>query len=120
MKNLYLLDSYRDVSPNVIKFYGSTGDDKSGAFLIQSPLDHANMRVIASVDMGWDHVSVSRARRCPNWQEMEHVKRLFFNDDEVAMQLHVAVKEHVNFHPNTLHLWRPLIGTIPMPPAIMV
>jgi hypothetical protein len=120
MRNLHLLDVYRDVSRAVIEHYGSTGDEATGAFLVPSPLDSAGMRVIASSGEGWDHVSVSRANRCPNWQEMEHVKRLFFKDDETAMQLHVPPADHINMHPNCLHLWRPLTQPIPMPPRIMV
>lgn len=120
MRNLHLLNIYRDYSREVIAHYGSTGDYRGGAFLVPSPLDAAAMRVIASSDDGWDHVSVSRANRCPNWQEMEHVKRLFFKDDEIAMQLHVPVADHINVHPHCLHLWRPLTKPIPMPPKIMV
>jgi hypothetical protein len=43
----------------------------------------------------WDHASVSTATRCPTWEEMEFVKRLFFERDETAMQLHVPPREHV-------------------------
>jgi len=66
--------------------------------------------------LGWDHVSVSRTSRCPNWPEMEFVKRKFFEDNETAMQLHVAIADHINMHPYTLHLWRPHNAEIPMPP----
>jgi hypothetical protein len=38
---------------------------------------------------------------------MAFVKRLFFRDDETAMQLHVPASDHVNQHPYCLHLWRP-------------
>jgi len=65
------------------------------------------MRVMASAGMGWDHVSISRQNRCPNWPEMEHIKRLFFRDDETAMQLHVPPSDHISIHPYCLHLWRP-------------
>jgi hypothetical protein len=57
-----------------------------GFFVIASPIDQARMAVIASYGLEWDHVSVSRKNRVPNWAEMEHVKRLFFADDEVAVQ----------------------------------
>ena len=120
MRNLHLLDAYRDVGADAIRAYGWTGDETCGAFLVPSPIDRAPMRVIASSGFGWDHVSVSRRNRCPNWQEMEHVKRLFFNDDEVAVQYHVAVANHINLHPHCLHLWRPLHVEIPMPPVEMV
>jgi hypothetical protein len=120
MRNLHLLDIYRDTSKAVRAMYGSIGDHTCGAFLVPSPIDTAPMRVIASADMEWDHVSVSRTNRCPNWIEMEHVKRMFFADDETAMQLHVPVKDHINVHPHCLHLWRPQAAAIPMPPSITV
>ena len=47
---------------------------------------------------------------------MEFVKRKFFEDNETAMQLHVAIADHINMHPYTLHLWRPHNAEIPMPP----
>lgn len=76
--------------------------------------------IIASWVDGWDHVSVSRKDRCPTWDEMETVKRLFFTDDETAMQLHVPPSDHINVHPYCLHLWRPHGAAIPMPPQGMV
>jgi hypothetical protein len=115
MRDLRLLDAHRvhlDGMP--------LGDDREGAFQLQSPIDRAPLRVIASSDMGWDHVSVSRQNRPPNWHEMSFVKRLFFKEDETAMQLHVPVEDHVNFHPNCLHLWRPHDVEIPRPPSVMV
>lgn len=68
----------------------------------------------------WDHLSVSAAHRCPTWDEMEFVKRLFFERDECAMQLHVPPRDHVNNHEFCLHIWRPLDVDIPRPPSIMV
>lgn len=120
MRDLRLLNAYRDYSPSVIAFYGNAGDETCGAFLIPSPIDRQPIRVIASSGEGWDHVSASRQGRCPNWPEMEHVKRLFFRDDETAMQLHVPPSEHVNCHPHCLHLWRPHSVEIPRPPSLMV
>ena len=120
MRNLHLLDAFRDTSPQIIAFFGSIGDHETGFFWIKSPIDNGMMKVIASSGDGWDHVSVSRPNRCPNWPEMEHVKRLFFKEDETAMQLHVPPSDHISFHPNCLHLWRPLGVEIPRPPAEMV
>lgn len=120
MRNLHLLDIYRDTGPEVRAFYGSTGDHETGVFNVPSPVDSAVLRVIATSGEGWDHVSVSRRNRCPNWPEMEHIKRLFFKDDETAMQLHVPPSDHISIHPYCLHLWRPLNAEIPRPPSIMV
>jgi hypothetical protein len=79
-----------------------------------------NLMVVVSHGMGWDHVSVSHQRRTPNWYELEHVKRMFFKDDEVAMQLHMPVADHISVHPHCLHLWRPQNVEIPLPLPEMV
>ena len=114
--------------------WGWDGDETCGAFSIAFRTSQLAgiiggrvyqqvvvLRVISSTGEGWDHVSVSLRDRCPTWDELEHVKRLFFRDDEVAMQLHVPPSQHVNVHPYCLHLWRPNDGReIPLPPSIMV
>ena len=79
-----------------------------------------SMLVVASHGMGWDHVSVSLKHRTPNWAEMEYVKRIFFEDHETAMQLHVPVDDHISIHPYCLRLWRPQGAKIPLPPSLMV
>jgi hypothetical protein len=110
---------YRNVSGGNA-FWGWAGDDTCGMFKVPSPVDKAELTIVASAGDGWDHVSVSRRNRCPNWAEMEHVKRLFFKDEETAMQLHVPPSDHINCHPTCLHLWRPLDAEIPRPPSSMV
>lgn len=120
MRNLHRLDAYRETGPDIIRLWGFVGDETCGMFHVPSPIDRAPIRVIASSGEGWDHVSVSRQTRCPNWPEMEHIKRLFFKDDETAMQLHVPPSDHINCHPFCLHLWRPHGVEIPRPPAYMV
>lgn len=120
MRNLFLLDAYRDTTGETIAYFGNPGDETCGAFWVPSKIDKSPMRVIASTGEGWDHVSVSRYKRCPNWPEMEHVKHLFFKDDETAMQLHVPPADHINYHPHCLHIWRPHNVEIPRPPGWMV
>ena len=94
-----------------------------GVFIIQGPCG-SPLKIVASGDddlsVGWEHVSVSTPRRCPNWIEMCYVKDLFWEEEECVMQLHPPKSEYVNNHPYCLHLWRPTRETIPMPPSIMV
>jgi hypothetical protein len=120
MRDLRMLDVFRRTDRKTREVYGSVGDETCGAFEVPSPIDKAPMFVVASSGCRWDHVSVSRTNRCPNWPEMEYVRQLFFKDDETAMQLHVPAKDHVNCHPYCLHLWRPQYADIPRPPAILV
>lgn len=116
------------------RMYQTPDDERAfgGAFLVPhlsgpglsasrpTLLKRAWLRVIASNDDGWDHVSVSLRDRTPTWDEMEYIKHLFFRPDETAMQLHVPGSDHVNNHPYCLHLWRPHGVAIPRPPADMV
>lgn len=93
----------------------------TGAFTVIGP-NGVVLDIVSSgtdFEFGWEHVSVS-ARRTPNWGEMCWVKDLFWNEDEVVIQLHPAKANYVNCHPNCLHLWRPLDAEIPLPPTILV
>lgn len=110
------VDRYRERTDDVAERFGSHGDGTCGVFRIPSPVDKAPMLIIASSGGGWDHVSVSRRNRCPNWPEMDFVKRLFFKPDEVAIQLHVAAADHISHHDHCLHLWRCQDRDFPLPP----
>lgn len=117
MRNLHELDRWRLTDPKTLAFTGGwAGDDAHGAFAIPSPIDKATMVVVAAADQGWDHVSVSRKNRVPNWAEMEYVAGLCFLPDEVAMQLHLPRDQHINVHPFVLHWWRSHDQPIPLPP----
>lgn len=91
----------------------------NGLFQVRLPANQV-LRVVASDQMGWEHVSVSRADRCPTWEEMCQIKALFWSDDECVMQLHPPREDWISNHKNCLHLWKPLDAAIPRPPAIMV
>ncbi|AVX04281.1 hypothetical protein MXMO3_01756 [Maritalea myrionectae] len=119
MKDLSELRDYR-ISDAERRIYGRSFFPGCGCFAIKSPIDGGQLFVIVSTGGGWEHVSVSRKNRCPNWPEMSHIKNLFFEPDEVAMQIHVAESDHVNFHANCLHLWKPMNADIPLPPSEMV
>lgn len=96
-------------------------DGHTGCFVIIGPKG-AMLRIMSNGNDGskWEHVSVSLDHRPPNWTEMCFVKELFFEDTECVVQYHPARAAHINIHPHCLHLWRPVDGAFPMPPAIMV
>ena len=102
------------------KLYDDLGDAKNGAFKVY--VSGRSFFVIASSGGGWEHVSVdpNNKKRCPTWDEMCAIKNMFFDEEEVVMQLHPAKSEYVNIHPYCLHLWRPLEREIPMPPVEFV
>jgi hypothetical protein len=113
------LEPLRDTSERVISHYGGTGDETCGVFRVK--LKGANLLVVASSAGGWEHVSVSLRGRTPTWGEMDYVKQLFFENDEVAVQFHVTDGRKVDIHPNCLHLWRAPGGLMmPMPPKEFV
>jgi hypothetical protein len=69
---------------------------------------------------GWEHVSVSTARRSPNWIEMSWVKDLFWDEEEITIQFHPPKSLHVNYHPHCLHIWKKIGYEFPLPPVWMV
>jgi len=107
-------------------------DSQEGAFIVPIERDKRGDPILyaycrASNGGGWEHVSVTLAtherwNRCLTWEEMCAVKRWFWDDMDVVMQLHVAAKDNINIHPFCLHLWRPTDPgmPIPLPPAWMV
>lgn len=117
MRRLRELNRFRDKAWE--RNMGGVGDDRAGCFrLVRNGVE---LRCIASNDAGWDHVSVTTdLPRCPTWGEMDHVKRAFFRDDEVAMQLHVSSSDHISNHDYCLHLWRPHAAAVPLPPKAFV
>ncbi|MBY0392106.1 MAG: hypothetical protein K2Q27_02440 [Novosphingobium sp.] len=128
MKDLRELNHLRDRSAELC-MYGSLPTSEQevlgGVFRVPVKSSKRPLLVIVSngahpAGMGWDHVSVSLPARCPTWEEMDHIKRLFFRPDEVAMQLHVGDGDHISNHAYCLHIWRPVDQSLPLPPSIMV
>ncbi len=95
-------------------------DDTGGVFFIKPKLTGPTFKCLAGSGLGWDHVSISLPNRCPTWEEMDKLKRLFFEDDETAFQLHLPPSDHISVHPFCLHIWRPHDQEIPLPPKGMV
>lgn len=95
-----------------------------GAFMLRSltiiVADGSNWDLAKLPLPVWEHVSVSARGRCPTWAEMEFVRELVFLPEETVMQLSVPRADHVNVHPYTLHLWRPIGVEIPRPPKVCV
>lgn len=102
-----------------LPYPGTLGDD-GGAFSLKSPVDGGEMFVIASFGLGWDHVSVSRKNRCPNWPEMCFVKDIFFEENEIVVQYHPRKDDYINNHSYCLHMWKPQQEALPTPPPILV
>lgn len=96
------------------------GTGNRGAFLVNGPT--GLLQVIVSDQMGWEHVSVTyhKKKRIPTWDDMCFVKDLFWAEDEVVVQYHPAKTDYINNHEHVLHLWRPVVVVLPVPPKEMV
>lgn len=86
-----------------------------GVFNVPKKGDIRELKVIASdgaeLDPPYEHVSVTLntkyiTSKTPNWYEMCYVKKLFWDDEDVVIQLHIPSCQAVNVHPGCLHLWR--------------
>lgn len=53
----------------------------------------------------WLHLSASRDRLVPNWEQMANIKSLFLGDDALAVQVFPRSRDHINIHRFCLHLW---------------
>ena len=92
----------------------------NGVFIV--PLEGEMWKVMIADGMGWQHLSISNAQRrlLPSWTVMCRIKEAFFSDDDWVVQYHPAKADYVNDHPFTLHLWRPLNESLPVPYAALV
>ena len=100
-------------------------DGNNGAFALSSPHPGRVLFCIASDGEGWEHVSTRAVTsndrsHTPTWDEMCYVKRLFWDDEDAVVQYHPPRSMYVNFHPNVLHLWRPVGLSVPIPPPELV
>lgn len=96
----------------------------NGAFILPPRIANRTLFAIASDGMGFEHVSVhcstGRKHYTPTWAEMCHIKDIFWDPDDLVIQIHPPRSEYVNFHEHTLHLWRPIGVQLPAPPSCLV
>lgn len=128
MKDLRELNHYRDYKTETLIMGKIPSEEELkhfGCFMIPTKGYRKGLKVIVSSgDIagtdGWDHVSVSLPNRTPTWEEMDKVKRMFFQPHEVCFQLHPEESDHISNHPYCLHIWRNSKYPVPLPPAGMV
>ena len=104
-------------------YYASTKEDgNNGVFYIKTAKFKRQFKTIASQGNGWEHVSISFPDRCPTWDEMCYIKSVFWDSEDLVVQLHPPESEYVNCHPYCLHLWRKVYSNnfCELPPSIMV
>ena len=119
-----LCDKNRSM-PQLKQFISTDADGNVGAFMIpaEGKTTGSKFFVISSDHHGWEHVMVSIARelRYPTWPEMNHIKKMFWSDDECVLQYHPPADVKGNNLPSFLHLWKPKeAGKILMPGSHLV
>lgn len=126
MRDLHELEQYR-CRHFEDKLGGLSEEERGLVGVFQVPVKSSKrpLRVIVSRagvpgSCGWDHASISLPNRCPTWEEMDYIKRLFFKPDEVCFQLHPAESDHISNHKYCLHIWRNENWDIPLPPPEFV
>lgn len=72
---------------------------------------------------GWEHLSVSpqpQRGKVPEWDVMCRVKDIFWSEEECCIEYHPRKSQYVNNNETCLHIWRPIVATIPEPPTILL
>lgn len=70
---------------------------------------HRGTFVMGRDEGGLEHVSVQLQRKLPTWEEMCEVKDIFWENEEMVVQIHPRKSEYVNIT-DALHLCRPKDG----------
>lgn len=70
---------------------------------------HRGTFVMGRDEGGLEHVSVQLQRKLPTWEEMCEIKDIFWENEEMVVQIHPRKSEYVNIT-DALHLWRPKDG----------
>lgn len=107
-------------------------DGPNGMFSLPIPVRPGSqgfLQVIASNDGGWEHLSVhtlivgpdgSEKTFDPIWPHMHEVKLLFWDNEDVVVQFHPPQDLYLQYPATTLHLWRQIGTTFPVPPLEIV
>lgn len=117
--SFHVPERYRATSRTQFGLYASDATyGNNGMFHFN--LGGGTIRAIASDGGDWDHVSVSLANRVPSWEEMCRIKDLFWDAEDVVIQIHPKKSEYVNLAKHCLHLWRYQKADFPLPHPAMV
>lgn len=89
----------------IIRELGITPSQRS-EFLLPSITKTATISAMNFKDDDFEHVMLNPKHRLPTYEEMVSLKEIFWEQDEVAMQVHPAKSQYVNIEIFSLHLWR--------------
>lgn len=89
--------------PPIMRAYRVQGGGFSGLTVLAGVLVESDGKL-------WYHVSFSRRKKMPDYEDQAWVKKHWIGADRWAIAVLPEKKHHVNFHPFTLHLWHCLEG----------
>ena len=87
----------------------------AGIFFAYNPARELKVgcsEAIESDGLRWRHVSASKPKRVPNYEEMCLVKNIFVGEEVEAYQVGAPKSRHISIHPNCLHWWAPMDGPV--------
>lgn len=98
---------------NLFPAKSSKSSTRLGIF--EFPLENGESTLLCSAVIRdyWEHVflDLRKSDRCPTYEEMCRLKQYFFNENEIALQIHPKKSEYVNACQHRLHLWRKVTMT---------
>ncbi len=82
----------------------NASDGNNGVFYVR--VKQKKLTVVASDGEEWEHVSISYPMRTPSWADMHAIKKLFWDSQDLVVQLHPPESDYINNCSTVLHLWR--------------
>lgn len=106
MKDLRTIQlEHNTLEESLIRKMGISSSQRS-EFLIPAVSATATISAIDFKDDDFEHVLLNPKNRLPTYEEMANLKDIFWNQNEVTIQVHPSKSEYINIENYTLHLWR--------------
>lgn len=106
MKDLKNINLQKDsLKQQLLQNLGVSPKQRS-EFIFQT---HDGIGLISSLNYdGWEHVMVDFGflERLPSYPEMLEIKDIFWDENEITLQIHPSKSEYINICEYALHLWR--------------
>ena len=96
---------HNTVQESIIRRFGIYPSQRS-EFLIPTVTAKATISAINFQDDDFEHVILNPRQRLPTYKEMVILKDIFWEKNEVTIQVHPAKSQYVNIVEYALHLWR--------------
>lgn len=106
MKKLQTIKLEHDTIQQALLRASGISSSQRSEFLIPTVTKKASISALNFPDDDFEHVMLNPKHRLPTYEEMVLLKDIFWEQNEVAIQVHPAKSQYVNIAMYTLHLWR--------------